>query len=260
MKSIEDFKNKIICGDALEVLKEIPDESIDLVLTDPPYNITACKWDKKIDLDKLWQELIRISKDKTAIIFTASQPFTSILVMSNLKMFKHEWIWQKAVGSNFATLKYQPMKEHESILVFCKSSPNYYPQLETRKGSGKKRSQYQYKSNTISGEVINKLKTNRKGEKYDENKRFPSSVQFFNNREKDRGLHPTQKPVALLSYLIKTYSSENDLVLDPFIGSGTTAVACKQLNRNYIGIEISKDYCKLAQQRIKEIEQNLKLF
>ena len=243
--------DEIICGDALTELKKLPSESVDLILTDPPYNITACKWDKKIDLEKLWQELLRISKNKTPILFTASQPFTSILVMSNLKMFKHEWIWQKAVGSNFATLKYQPMKEHESILVFCKRTPNYYPQLEARKGSGKERSQYQYKSNTISGEAINKLKTNRSGGKYyDENKRFPSSVQFFNNRGKDRGLHPTQKPVTLFEYLIRTYSNENDLVLDPFCGSGTTCLAAKKLKRKYLGIDLLENYCQLARERL----------
>ncbi len=259
MYNIEEIKNTIICGDCLEILKDIPDKSIDLILTDPPYNITACEWDKAIDLEKLWQELLRISKDKTAIIFTASQPFTSILVMSNLKMFKHEWIWQKAVGSNFATLKYQPMKEHESILVFCKTTPNYYPQLEERKGSGKERSQYPYKSDTISGEAINKLKTNRSGKKYDENKRYPSSVQFFNNREKDRGLHPTQKPVALFNYFIRTYSKENDLILDPFLGSGTTAVAARQLGRNFIGIEISEKYCEIAEERLKAVDNNLNI-
>jgi len=254
---ISEIINKVHNADCLEFMKEMPDKSVDLILTDPPYNMTACKWDKEIDLEKLWQELLRISKNKTPIISTASQPFTSILVMSNLKKFKHEWIWQKAVGSNFATLKYQPMKEHESILVFCKTIPNYYPQLEIRKGSGKQRSQYQYKSNTISGEAINKLKTNRSGEKYDENKRFPSSVQFFNNREKGRGLHPTQKPVALLGYLIRTYSKENDLILDPFVGSGTTCVAAKMLNRNYIGIEISEKYCEISRKRIASVPKSL---
>lgn len=255
MKYPDDFINKIIQGDCLEIMKHIPDKSIDLVLTDPPYNITACEWDEKINLEKLWQELLRITKEKTAIVFTASQPFTSILVISNLQMFKHEWIWQKAVGSNFATLKYQPMKEHESVLVFCKTTPNYYPQLEDRKGSGKERSRYQYKTSTTSGEAINQLHTIRKGEKYNENKRFPSSVQFFNNREKDRGLHPTQKPTALFEYLIRTYSNEDNLVLDPFLGSGTTAIACKRLNRRFIGIELDKKYCDMSRDRLtNEVE------
>jgi len=247
--------NQIIQGDCLEVMPNIPDKSIDMILCDLPYGTTACKWDTIIPFEPLWKEYKRIIKDNGAIVLTASQPFTSILVMSNLKMFKYEWIWEKAVGSNFATLKYQPMKEHENTLIFGIGTLKYNPQMQERKGSGKARSMYAYKSNTISGDAIGNLKTNRKGEKYDENKRYPSSVQYFNNREKVRGLHPTQKPVALFEYLIKTYTNKGDLVLDNCAGSGTTGVACKNLGRKYILIEKEEKYIEIARKRIKAIPE-----
>ena len=242
---------KLIRGDCLEVMKEIPDKSIDMILCDLPYGTTACKWDIIIPFEPLWEQYKRIIKDNGAIVLTASQPFTSALVMSNPDMFKYEWIWEKAVGSNFATLKYMPMKEHENILVFGKGKTIYNPQMQERKGSGKARSMYTYKSNTVSGDAISNMVTNRSGEKYDENKRNPSSVQFFNNREDTRGLHPTQKPVALFEYLIKTYTNEGDLVLDNCMGSGTTGVACKNLNRNFIGIELDPGYIEIAKKRIE---------
>ena len=177
--------------------------------------------------------------------------------MSNLKMFRYEWIWEKDGGSNFATTKYQPMKEHENTLIFGIGTLKYNPQMQGRKGSGKARSKYIYKSNTISGNAIGNLKTNRNGEKYDEDKRYPSSVQYFNNREKVRGLHPTQKPVALFEYLIKTYTNKGDLVLDNCAGSGTTGIACKNLGRNYILIEKEKKYVEIARKRIKAIPELL---
>jgi site-specific DNA-methyltransferase (adenine-specific) len=240
----------LINGDCLEEMKKIPDGSIDLVLTDPPYGTTACKWDTVIPFEPMWEQLKRVTKKNGAIVLTASQPFTSALVMSNPDMFKYEWIWEKAVGSNFATLKYMPMKEHENILVFGKGKTIYNPQMQERKGGGKARSMYTYKSNTVSGDAISNMVTNRSGQKYDENKRNPSSVQFFNNREDTRGLHPTQKPVALMEYLIKTYTNEGETVLDFTMGSGTTGVACKNLNRNFIGIELDKDYYEIAKKRI----------
>ena len=250
-------KCQLILGDCLTEMPKIADKSIDMILCDLPYGTTACAWDTIIPFEPLWEQYKRIIKDNRAIVLIASQPFTSALVMSNIKMFKYEWIWEKAVGSNFATLKYQPMKEHENILVFGKETLKYNPQMQPRKGSGKERSAYTYKSNTISGDAIRNLKTNRSGEKYDENKRNPSSVQYFNNREKDRGIHPTQKPVALFEYLIKTYTNEGDLVLDNCAGSGTTGVACKNTNRNYILIEIEKKYCDIARKRLANVPEKL---
>ena len=237
--------------DCLKVLPTIPNNSIDLVLTDPPYGTTACKWDSVIPFEPMWKELKRIVKDNSAIVFTASQPFTSALVMSNIKMFKYEWIWEKAVGSNFATVKYQPMKEHENILVFSKGTHKYYPIMQERKGKGLERILNPFKTNSTSnGEVYNNIKKNNAEQNYTY-LRNPSSIQYFNNRESTRGLHPTQKPVALLEYLIKTYTNENDTVLDFTMGSGSTGVAAKNTNRKFIGIELDNNYFDIAKNRIE---------
>jgi len=244
--------NKIYLGDCLEVMKDIDDKSIDMILCDLPYGITACKWDVIIPFEPLWEQYHRIIKDNGAIVLTASQPFTSALVMSNIKNFKYEWIWEKAVGSNFTCLKYQPMKEHENILVFSKNRHNYYPIMQPRKGKGLERILNPF--HTISnkgGEYLNKIKKKNVNGNYSE-LRYPSSVQYFNNREDSRGLHPTQKPVALFEYLIKTYTKEGDLVLDNCIGSGTTAIACLNTGRNFIGIEKDPNYFEIANKRIQE--------
>lgn len=244
-------------GDCLEVMKAIPDGSIDMVLTDPPFQITQCKWDKIIPFDAMWQHLRRITKQNAPMIFTASQPFTSMLVMSNLKEFKVEWIWEKAVGSNFATLKYQPMKEHESVLVFSNGGGKtpYYPIKEPRKGSGSARMNYGHNgSKTGEANGSQNFKGWKEGD-YDKELRNPSSVQYFNNRESCRGLHPTQKPVALLEYLIKTYTQEGETVLDFTMGSGSVGVACLNTNRRFIGIELDEVYFEIAEKRIAGIKK-----
>ena len=245
--------------DCLEAMKDIPDYSIDAIITDPPYGTTACKWDSVIDFELMWEQLNRIIKPNGAIVLFGSQPFTSALIMSNPKMFKYEWIWEKATGSNFATVKYQPFKEHENIIIFGKGRVNYNPIMQERKGSGLQRINGEYKSNTISGETNNNIKTNHKGKKYNE-LRNPSSVQYFNNRDKYRGLHPTQKPVALMEYLIKTYTNENETVLDFTMGSGTTGVACLNTNRKFIGIENNKEYFEIALKRIQQYKVQMRLF
>ena len=247
---------KLYKGDCLEIMKTIQDKSIDAIITDPPYGTTACKWDSVIPFDLMWEQLNRIIKPNGAIVLFGSQPFTSALISSNYKMFKYEWIWEKASGSNFAVVKYQPFKEHENIVVFGKGRVNYYPIKQERKGSGLNRLKAEYKSNTVSGETINKLKSNRKGKKYDK-LRNPSSVQYFNNRDKFRGFHPTQKPIALMEYLIKTYTNENETVLDFTMGSGSTGVAAVNNNRNFIGIELDDKFFEIAEQRIKEAEYKL---
>jgi site-specific DNA-methyltransferase (adenine-specific) len=241
-------------GDCLEIMKLLPDGCIDAIITDPPYGTTACKWDSVIPFEPMWAELKRIIKPSGAIVLFGSQPFTSALIMSNAKMFKYEWIWEKAVGSNFATVKYQPMKEHENVLIFGNGKINYYPQMQERKGTCKGKvpnyTNTKSKSVGLKTEVYNSLPSNRDGKVYDV-LRNPSSVQFFNNRiSNDRGNHPTQKPVALLEYLIKTYTKENETVLDFTMGSGTTGVACKNLNRNFIGIELDETYFNIAKERI----------
>jgi site-specific DNA-methyltransferase (adenine-specific) len=248
-------------GDCLELMQEIPDKSIDMILCDLPYGTTACKWDTIIPFEPLWEQYKRIIKDNGAIVLTTSQPFTSALVMSNIKMFKCEWIYKKRCASNFAQAKYMPMKEHESVLIFGKNKTNYYPIKEKRQGSGKERVKYAYsdKSRHAIGDFVGNIKGkyNKENDSGNDEMRYPSSVQEFNNRASgDRGSHPTQKPLALFEYLIKTYTNEGNLVLDNCMGSGTTGVACKNLNRKFIGIEKDEKYFEIGRNRIdKTIEE-----
>jgi len=222
-------------GDCREILPQLP--KVDLVLTDPPYGITACKWDIKIEI---W-DLINCRS-----IFTASQPFTSELVISNKKNFKHEWIWVKNRGSNFLNCSYSPMKEHESVLVFGEGIFN--PIKEIRTLSGQNRASYSYNScNTGKRDVYGNFHEKHKG--YSSNLRYPSSIRYILN---ERGLHPTQKPVELFSYLIETYSNQDFVIVDPFMGSGTTLRAAKDLGRQAIGIEIEEKYCEIAAKRLRQ--------
>lgn len=244
------MENKIHLGDCLEIMKQIPDGSIDMVLCDLPYGTTQNKWDSVLPLDLLWQQYKRILRENGVVILTASQPFTSVLVVSNLKMFKHEWIWNKNRGSNFANTVREPMKEHESVLVFANKKWTYNKQMEQRKGSGADRVKYIVNPSTETtnyGDLSNKQPT-----KYGE-LRVPSSVQKFNTDTS--GKHPTIKPLGLFEYLIKTYTNENELILDNCIGSGTTAIACMNTNRNFIGIEKDENYFNIANKRIKEHNQ-----
>lgn len=239
---------KLFLGDCLEVMKQIPDKKIDCIICDLPYGTTSNKWDSIINLDSMWKELERICKDSAALLFTASQPFTSKLVMSNIKNFKHEWIWQKNRGSNFANTIREPMKEHESVLMFSKGKWTYNKQMQERAESGKARACYKV-------EHTSKSENYRDFEGREHHKipelRVPSSIQKFNV---EVGLHPTQKPVALMEYLVKTYTNENDIVLDFTMGSGTTGVACMSLNRKFIGIEKEEKYFNIAKERIEKAE------
>jgi site-specific DNA-methyltransferase (adenine-specific) len=236
---------KLLKGDCLELMKDIPDKSIDAIIADLPYGTTACKWDTIIPFEPLWAQYKRIIKDNGAIVLFGSQPFTSALVMSNTKMFRYEWIWIKNRGSNFALANKMPIKEHESVLVFYKKLPTYNPIKQQRAESGKERVKTIINPSTVSenygGIVL------QKGKIYDE-LRFPSSWQKVNC---EVGLHPTQKPVALLEYLIKTYTNEGELVLDNAMGSGTTGIACINTNRRFIGIEKDDKYFDIAYNRIK---------
>jgi site-specific DNA-methyltransferase (adenine-specific) len=240
--------NTIYNEDCLEGMKRIPDKSIDMILCDLPYGTSACKWDSIISFELLWNQYNRIIKSNSAIVLTASQPFTSLLIMSNIKNFKYEWIWKKNAGSNFATVKYQPMKEHENILIFGKEKIKYNPQLQERSKSGKNRVKSSVNSNTKNKEDCVYRKCRYINLNILRNElRCPSSVQNFN---RERGLHPTQKPIKLFEYLIKTYSNENDTILDNCMGSGTTAIACLNTNRNYIGFEKEEKYFNIANERI----------
>jgi len=247
---------KLYNGNCLEIMKTIPSESIDAIITDPPYGTTACKWDSVIDFKLMWKQLNRIIKPNGAIVLFGSQPFTSSLISSNYKGFKYEWIWFKNMGGNPLNAKTTPMKQHENILVFSNGKTNYYPIKEQRAKSGLDRVR---SSAIIGGNIKDDAvygKTNVIKKKYDD-LRYPKTIQKFNVQ---RGLHPTQKPVALMEYLIKTYTNENETVLDFTMGSGSTGVAAKNLNRNFIGIELDNKYFEIAEKRIKEHQQQLKLF
>lgn len=234
MKYPEDFINKIILGDCLEVMKDIPDKSIDLVLTDPPYGVTGLEWDN--DKTEWMNDILRISKKDSAIVVFGTQPFTSKIIYEYRKHFRYCWVWNKKIAGNPLIAKYQPLKIHEDIIVFSKKTHSYYPIMiqgtMRKKGGGK--------SNLLSMQMSETVNDNY----------YPTSILEFSNSK--RGQHPTEKPVELIKYLVQTYSKENDLILDPFLGSGTTAVACKQLKRNFIGIEISEKYCEIARQRLRQ--------
>jgi len=241
----------LVNGDCLEVMDDMIENGIkvDAVICDPPYQITACKWDKMIPFDDMWERLNKLIKPNSAIVLFGNEPFSSALRMSNIKNYKYDWVWEKAVGSNFAVCKYQPLKEHENIIIFSNNRHNYYPIKEPRKGAGAKRLKNEYKSNGTKTEVTG-MTSNRKGKKYDELKN-PSSVQYFNNRDKYRGLHPTQKPIALMEYLIKTYTNEGKLILDFTAGSFSTCVAAENTNRRSIGIELEEKYYNIGIERLK---------
>ena len=240
-------KIELIQGDCLEKMKDIPDGSIDMILCDLPYGTTACKWDTVIPFEPLWEQYKRIIKDNGAVVLTATNPFSSVLVSSNLKGFKHEWIWQKEKGVGFQVAKYRPMQEHEHVLVFTKNGErvNYYPIKEKRdkpiksKGASTKSgsSPIAYLNN------INKTYVDR----------YPTSIKRF-PRDNNK-IHPTQKPVALFEYLIKTYTQPGEIVLDNCIGSGTTAIAAINTGRFFIGIEKEEKYVEIARKRIAEHTQ-----
>jgi len=241
----DDFINKVICGDCLSIMPEIPDKSIDMILCDLPYGTTACKWDTIIPFEPLWEQYKRIIKDNGAIVLTASQPFTSALVMSNIKMFRCALVWNKKKNSNPLQAKINPLKIHEDILVFGIKSVKYYPQKEIRGLPRKKVLKYKNKNNSIIGNYESTIETFN-------NEYYPTSILEFSNANKNGLLHPTQKPVALFEYLIKTYTNEGDLVLDNCAGSGTTGVAAINTGRNFIGIEKEEKYCKIAKERLRQ--------
>lgn len=243
------FKSGIfINGDCLELMKKIPSKSIDMVLADLPYKLTSNKWDIPIPFEDLWKSYNNVCKESAIIALTASQPFTSALVMSNVRMFKHEWIWIKNRGSNFANTVREPMKEHESILIFSKGKWTYNKQMQERTGAGLDRVKYSFKEETSSS---NYREFSRQGRREGTELRVPSSWQKFNT---EVGLHPTQKPVDLFEYLIKTYSNEGDTVLDNTAGSGTTAIAAINTNRKWICMEKDENYYTKAIERIGQYE------
>ncbi len=234
----------LIQGDCLEVMKSIPDKSIDAIICDLPYGTTACKWDSVIPFGPLWEQYKRVVKDNGAIVLTASQPFTTVLIASNLKMFKHSWVWNKKKSGNIFLAKTQPMKIHEDVLVFGKSTPTYYPIMIPR--DKVKRSKNYGTGLAMGGDKTPENKV------YEYTHKYPESIIEISNSNQKGKVHPTQKPVALMEYLVKTYTNDGDTVLDNCMGSGTTGLACKNLGRKFIGIEQNAEYFEIAKNRIEQ--------
>ena len=240
-------------GDCLKLMKDIPDGSIDMILADLPYGTTACKWDTIIPFDLLWEQYERVIKDNGAIVLTATQPFASELVMSNPKSYRHSWYWDKITGSNPMTAKYKPMPVVEEVLVFSKKTVSYMPIMVDADPANMRKRDGVYKN---SKGIIGGNTTFKSSKTHDESKRYPKNLLSYSNRKGElhniNRLHPTQKPVALMEYLIKTYTNEDELVLDNVMGSGTTGVACLNTNRRFIGMELDDDYFKIASERITD--------
>jgi site-specific DNA-methyltransferase (adenine-specific) len=243
---------KLLHGDCLELMKDIPDKSIDMILCDLPYGTTACKWDVVIPFEPLWKEYKRIIKDRGAIVLTAGQPFTSYLITSNIDMFKYCWTWNKNSSSGFVNAKNKPMNTIEDIVIFSKGTcanksdrrMNYFPQGLIIYGKKTKRGNKQSKENSYW------RPSTSSNSNFQEFTSYPKNYLEFHYQS--RSIHPTQKPVALLEYLIKTYTLENETVLDNCMGSGSTGVACVNTNRNFIGIEKDDKYFEISQNRINE--------
>ena len=233
--------NKIYNEDCLEGMKRIPDKSVDMILCDLPYGTTACKWDTIIPFEPLWEQYDRVIKDNGAIVLTGSQPFTSALVMSNPKMFRYEWIWLKTRATNFMNARKEPMKRHENICVFYKKRPTYNLELKLLDSpiiSSRKNK---------SGEILGKISDS--GNYYQKETGFNFSDIKYSNPN-NGNVHPTQKPSALFEFLIRTYTNEGETILDNCMGSGTTAVACINTNRNFIGFELDENYHTVANERL----------
>lgn len=237
--------NNVHEGDCLTVMKDIADKSVDMILCDLPYGTTRNKWDSIIPLDKLWAQYERVIKGNGAIVLTAQTPFDKVLGVSNLSLLKYEWVWQKEKGTGHLNAKKMPLKDHENVLVFYKKLPTYNPQFSVGKA-------YKHAPSKSEKPVTN-YNHFEKVDTVSEGKRYPKTViQFKSDSQFGKALHPTQKPVALFEYLINTYTNEGDVVLDNCLGSGTTAVAAINTNRNFIGIEREPEYVAIAQRRIDE--------
>ena len=245
--------NTIYNGDCLELMKDIEDESVDCIICDLPYGTTACSWDSIIPFDKLWEQYKRIRKDNAPIVLFGSEPFSTYLRMSNINEFKYDWIWQKNKATGFLNAKKQPLNDYEIISVFYKHQCTYNPQ--------KTKAEKVYKR----GFIKRKTSSDCYGKQTDfiqedDGMRYPKRIIYFNNNQTNIQIHPTQKPVELLEYLIKTYSNEGDLILDNCSGSGTTAVACHNLKRRFICIEKDKEYYEKSIERLKQAQIKQRLF
>lgn len=238
-------KIELYNGDCLELMKSIQEKSVDMILCDLPYGTTACKWDTVIPFEPLWEQYNRVIKNNGAIVLFGSEPFSSYLRMSNIKNYKYDWIWDKVTAKGHLVAKIRPMQETENISVFGNSKITYYPIMELREKE-RKDVNVEYSRTEIMGG-----KTTKEMEKITRKYRYPKNIIRVSNASQKDKFHPTQKPVALLEYLIKTYTNEGDIVLDNCMGSGSTGVACVNTNRNFIGIELDKDYFNIAKERIE---------
>ncbi len=245
--------NTIIEGNCLEVMTGIDDKSIDMILCDLPYGTTACKWDTIIPLEPLWKEYKRIIKDNAAIVLNCQQPFTSLIITSSIDIFRYTWCWNKNYAPNYMNANKMHTKNFEDIAVFYKSQPTFNPQKEQGKPYIDKRKPKE----RIVAEVYG-TKPYSKGKECIDGLRSPTGIISISGKS-NSNVHPTQKPVALFEYLIKTYTNEGDLVLDNCVGSGTTAIACIRTNRNYVGIELEPKYVQVANQRIKQEKMQTKI-
>jgi DNA modification methylase len=244
-------------GDCLKIMQTMAEKSVDAIITDVPYGTTACGWDVVIPFAPMWEGVKRVLKPRGVFVTTASQPFTSMLVMSNLKWFKYEWIWEKSHATGFLDVGKKPMKQHENILIFYDLQPTYNPQIY-KKHELKIRNGKPIRVNTDSYGSF-KNDTSRS---IPEDEGYPLTIQYFASPYKggESGEHPTQKPVSLYEYLIRTYTNEGDTVLDICMGSGTTGVACHKTRRSFIGIELKPEYFEIAQKRIAEAQMQEPLF
>jgi site-specific DNA-methyltransferase (adenine-specific) len=237
----------LMLGDCLELMRGLPDSSVDLILCDLPYGITQCRWDSIIPLDALWLEYKRIIKPNAVIALTACQPFTTTLISSNIKMFKYVWVWSKKSSTGFLNAKIRPLRSHEDIVIFSKGKPVYYP-IMTVRGIPRQKGSYNKRigdGDGNYGKFQNVQSVN--------NKFYPKDVIEISNAQQAGKVHPTQKPVELMEYLIKTYTQHGGVVLDNCMGSGTTGVACKNTGRDFIGMELDPDYFAIAEARINSI-------
>jgi site-specific DNA-methyltransferase (adenine-specific) len=249
--------SKLYNGDCFLALPSIKDGSIDAIICDLPYGTTKCKWDSKLDIEDLWKHYKRILKPKGVVVLFAQTPFDKVLGCSNLEWLKYEWIWEKTAATGHLNAKKMPMKAHENILIFYNLPPTYNPQKT--QGHERKVSKADHKRNCLESEVYSK---GQKATNYDSTERYPRSVQVFSSDKQSNRLngtlHPTQKPLALLEMLVKTYTNEGDLVLDNTMGSGTTILACENLNRNSIGIELDKKFFDITIKRLRISEAERK--
>tara|TARA_R110000782_G_scaffold26993_1_gene68692 strand:+ start:455 stop:1204 length:750 start_codon:yes stop_codon:yes gene_type:complete len=243
-------------GDCLDVMKAIPDGSVDAIICDPPYGTTACKWDSVIDFDLMWEQLNRIIKPNGAIVLFGSEPFSSVLRMSNIKMFRYDIIWEKSHARGFLNAWRQPMRKHENISLFYKNQPTYNPILKDKDPKNIRPISKRSRSSQFNGGKFSNEAAKRK---CPNDKSMPDSILKFNSKVTPIQ-HPTQKPILLMEYLISTYTNENETVLDFTMGSGSTGVAAKNLNRDFIGIEQDEDYFNIANKRISEHQKEQTLF